>query len=114
MSKIYLHSKAMSKFGRHDTSIIELASMVGEEAEFFPRGQALRKVIEGVTHPNGSLPINTSGGLKSRGHPIGASGLAQIIELVKFMEKHPEKNIGLTHSIGGLATSNFATILELG
>ncbi|MCB1194075.1 MAG: thiolase family protein [Leptospiraceae bacterium] len=105
----------------HDIKVAELHDafttfeLIGaEDAELFPRGRALRKVIEGVTHPNGSLPINTSGGLKSRGHPIGASGLVQIIELVRFMQKHPDKNIGLTHSIGGLATNNFATILELG
>ncbi|MCE9499883.1 MAG: thiolase family protein [Leptospira sp.] len=83
-----------------------------EDAGLFPKGKALEKVISGVTHPEGDLPINPSGGLKSRGHPIGASGLAQIVELMRFMDRNPEKNIGLAHSIGGLATNNFATIIE--
>ncbi len=82
-----------------------------EDAGFFEKGTALQKVKEGITSLNGDLPINPSGGLKSRGHPIAASGLAQIVELVNFMK---EKNLhyGLTHSIGGLATNNFVTILE--
>lgn len=82
-----------------------------EDAGFFPRGTALRKLKEGVTSLSGSLPINPSGGLKSRGHPIAASGLAQIVELLHFMQKK-EFRFGLTHSIGGLATNNFVTILE--
>lgn len=82
-----------------------------EDANLFSRGSALQKVKEGVTSINGSLPINPSGGLKSRGHPIAASGLAQIVELVRFMQER-DFRYGLTHSIGGLATNNFATILE--
>ncbi|PLX67441.1 MAG: thiolase [Denitrovibrio sp.] len=68
---------------------------------------------------NGKLPVNISGGLKSRGHPVGASGLAQIVECYRIMtgkypkEITPEKtDIALTQSIGGLATNNFVTILK--
>lgn len=88
--------------------------IIGLEASGIAKvGKGLSMVVEGLTHPNGQIPINASGGLKSRGHPIGATGLAQIIELLWFMEKNPDKNIGLAHSIGGLATNNFVTILEL-
>lgn len=83
-----------------------------EDAGFWDRGKALQAVREGWTHPDNRLPINPSGGLKSRGHPVGASGLAQIVELFRFWETRPECKIGLTHSIGGLATNNFVTILE--
>jgi len=83
-----------------------------EDAGIFPRGQSLRNVIEGVTHPKGKKPINPSGGLKTRGHPVGTSGLAQVAEVIKFMKGNTQANIGLTHSIGGLATNNFATIIE--
>ncbi len=83
-----------------------------EDAGIFPRGKALKNVIDGVTHPIGEIPINPSGGLKSRGHPVGVSGLAQIAEVVNFMKKNQKIHLGLTHSIGGLATNNFATILE--
>lgn len=68
---------------------------------------------------NGRLPVNISGGLKSRGHPVGASGLAQVAECFKIMtgkyppEITPEKtDVALTQSIGGLATNNFVTILK--
>jgi acetyl-CoA acetyltransferase len=83
----------------------------GEDAGFFPGGKGLKYVKEGITHLDGKLPINGSGGLKTRGHPIGASGIAQVVELVRLM-KLKNKHIGLTHSIGGLATNNFVTILE--
>lgn len=82
-----------------------------EDAGLFPRGEALRAVIEGHTHPDSIKPINASGGLKTRGHPIGASGTAQIAELFSFMQKK-KLQFGLTHSIGGLATNNFAVIME--
>jgi len=68
---------------------------------------------------NGRLPVNISGGLKSRGHPVGASGLAQVAECFKIMtgrypaDATPKKtDIALTQSIGGLATNNFVTILK--
>jgi acetyl-CoA C-acetyltransferase len=82
-----------------------------EDAGLFAKGEALQKIVSGITHPDGQLPVNASGGLKTRGHPIGASGLAQIAELCRLMNQK-NKNIGLAHSIGGLATNNFATILE--
>ena len=82
-----------------------------EDAGLFPKGHALNAVKDGVSAITGDLPINPSGGLKSRGHPIGASGLAQIVELIRFMRLQ-NRSIGLAHSIGGLATNNFATILE--
>jgi acetyl-CoA acetyltransferase len=83
-----------------------------EDSGLIPRGKALSFVKEGRTDIKGDLPINPSGGLKSRGHPIGASGLAQVVELSKFM-MNENKRLGLVHSIGGLATNNFASILEL-
>jgi len=83
-----------------------------EDAGLFPKGEALRAVCNQETHPDSRLPINPSGGLKSRGHPIGASGLAQVCELFRFWKHRPECRIGLCHSIGGLATNNFVSILE--
>lgn len=83
-----------------------------EDAGFFNRGEALFQVKAGLTHPKGKIPINSSGGLKSRGHPVGASGLAQIVELCRFFEEWPEKRLAIAQSIGGLATNNFVSILE--
>ena len=50
----------------------------------FKKGHALNAVKEGSIRYYWNLPINPSGGLKSRGHPIGASGLAQIVELIRL------------------------------
>jgi acetyl-CoA acetyltransferase len=82
-----------------------------EDAGLVPRGKGLEFVKNKLTHPDGQIPINASGGLKTRGHPIAASGLAQIVELSQFL-KTKNLSLGLTHSIGGLATNNFATIIE--
>ncbi|MDF3820048.1 thiolase family protein [Leptospira sp. 96542] len=83
-----------------------------EDAGFFKRGEALFQVKAGLTHPKGNLPINASGGLKSRGHPVGASGLAQIVEICRLFGIWPEKRLAIAQSIGGLATNNFVSILE--
>ncbi|NBU98946.1 MAG: thiolase family protein, partial [Spirochaetia bacterium] len=94
----------------HDAfTIFEAIGM--EDGGLAEKGKALDIIKSGITHSSGSLPINASGGLKSRGHPIGASGLAQIVEIQTHMKKL-NKHIGLTHSIGGLATNNFVTIIE--
>jgi len=88
-----------------------------EDLGFFPPGKGGEAVIEGKTALEGPFPINPSGGLKARGHPVGASGLAQIVETTKRLRgqtqsKRPVKR-GLTQSTGGLGTNNFVTILEL-
>jgi acetyl-CoA acetyltransferase len=52
-----------------------------EELGLAERGQAVQMIRDGVTSIGGALPVNPSGGLESKGHPVGASGLAQIVEL---------------------------------
>ena len=90
-----------------------------EDLGFFPPGQGWKALAEGETHLRGKLPVNLSGGLKSRGHPVGASGLAQLVELVYQLraEAGEERQlrraeVGLAQSIGGLGNNNFVTILE--
>ncbi len=92
-----------------------------EDLGFFEPGEGWRAAIEGVTSREGKLPVNVSGGLKSRGHPVGASGLAQVVELVWQMrgeagEERQLENVrlALAQSIGGLANNNFVTILKRG
>ncbi len=72
----------------------------------------------GWVRPDGRLPVNPSGGLLGRGHPVGASGLAGIAEIVLQLrgEAGPRAvsaapRIGLAHSISGLGSQNFVTIL---
>ena len=87
-----------------------------EDLGFFAPGKGGDAVLEGVTAIGGRLPVNPSGGLKARGHPVGASGLAQIVEAVKRLRgesgSNRQFNRGLTQSTGGLASNNFVTILE--
>ena len=90
-----------------------------EDLGFFPPRQGWKAVEEGVTSIQGRLPINPSGGLKARGHPVGASGLAQIVEVAWQLrgEMEPARQvqgarIGLTQNIGGLANNNLVTILQ--
>jgi acetyl-CoA C-acetyltransferase len=90
-----------------------------EDLGFFEEGNGWEAVEDGVTQIDGQFPINPSGGLKSRGHPVGASGLAQIVESIWQMrgQVDAKRQVGkadraLTHSIGGLGNNNFVTILE--
>ncbi|MGA2518450.1 MAG: thiolase family protein [Thermodesulfobacteriota bacterium] len=90
-----------------------------EDLGFFSAGKGWKGLEEGTTHLRGRLPINPSGGLKARGHPVGASGLAQLVEIVYQLsgeaggERQLERaEIGLAQSIGGLANNTLVTILE--
>ncbi|HXG50844.1 MAG TPA: beta-ketoacyl synthase N-terminal-like domain-containing protein [candidate division Zixibacteria bacterium] len=87
-----------------------------EDLGFFPPGKGGEAALAGKTALDGPLPVNASGGLKARGHPVGASGLAQVVEIAKALRGHGAGNRefmrGLAQSTGGLATNNFVTILE--
>jgi acetyl-CoA C-acetyltransferase len=92
----------------------ELISM--EDLGLAPPGKAAALLANGETALDGRLPVNPSGGLKARGHPLGATGLAQIVELVwQLTEQAGPRQVpartGLAQSIGGLATNNWVTLL---
>jgi acetyl-CoA C-acetyltransferase len=100
----------------HDAfSPFELISL--EDTGLIPAGKAGRATLDGETGIDGRLPINPSGGLKARGHPLAATGIAQIAELVWQLrgEAGPRQvsaRVGLVQSIGGLATNNFVILLD--
>jgi acetyl-CoA acetyltransferase len=90
-----------------------------EDLGFSPHGKGWKALEEGITHFRGRLPINPSGGLKSRGHPIGASDLAQLVEIVWQLrgeagaERQLERaEIGLAQSMTGLGNDSLVAILE--
>jgi len=88
-----------------------------EDIGLVPPGKSGAITLNGETALDGRLPINPSGGLKARGHPLAATGLAQIVECVWQLSGRAEgrqlsARIGLAHSIGGLATNNWVTLLE--
>ncbi len=81
--------------------------IIYEDLGFSERGQAWKDVLDGVFDLDGELPVNPDGGLKSFGHPIGASGLRMLYEIyLQFQGKAgkrqlPNPKIGLTHNLGG-------------
>jgi acetyl-CoA C-acetyltransferase len=78
-----------------------------EDLGFVEKGQAGPAVEDGITQRDGQIPINPSGGLKSRGHPLGATGIAQTAEIIWQLRGEAGKRqisdveIGMTHNIGG-------------
>jgi len=101
----------------HDNyTISEIIAL--EEIGMFKRGEAAIKTLEGETKIGGKIPVNTSGGLKARGHAPGATGIAQIIEIVHQLRgeagDRQVKNarIGLAENHGGTAATAVVHILE--
>jgi acetyl-CoA C-acetyltransferase len=100
----------------HDAfATFELISL--EDTGLVPAGKAGRATLDGETAVGGRLPVNPSGGLKARGHPLAATGIAQLVELVwqltgRAEGRQVEARIGLAQSIGGLASNNWVTLLE--
>jgi acetyl-CoA C-acetyltransferase len=93
----------------------ELISM--EDTGLVPPGKAGRAILDGDTNIGGRLPVNTSGGLKARGHPLAATGISQLVELTWQLRGQAERRqvdarVALAQSIGGLATNNWVTLLE--
>ncbi len=90
-----------------------------EELGFVPRGQGGDAARSGLTARDGRSPVNTSGGLKSKGHPVGATGVAQINEVVTQLRGEAGERqvrnarIGLTQNMGGSGGSSVVHVLEL-
>lgn len=86
-----------------------------EDLGFCPDGEGGRLVESGATALGGSLPVNTSGGLLSRGHPLGATGVAQLMELTHQLRGSAGRRqvdnarVGLAHVSGGFLDGDFAT-----
>ncbi|MFC7042047.1 thiolase C-terminal domain-containing protein [Halonotius sp. GCM10025705] len=102
----------------HDMFTI-LEFLQSEGLGFFEQGEGWKAVEEGVTDRDGELPINTSGGLKSKGHPLGASGVAQVYEIYKQLtgtagSRQVEAETGLACNVGGFGNCVITTIMEAG
>jgi acetyl-CoA C-acetyltransferase len=106
-------------FELHDAfSIMSALSL--EASGFVERGQAPRLAIEGEILPAGKIPISTRGGLKARGHPVGATGVYQIVEVVQQLRGEAGKTqvdgarIGMAQNIGGSGATVITHILKQG
>jgi len=90
-----------------------------EDLGFFPPGTGYKMVEDGVTTRSGPRPVNTSGGLKAKGHPVGASGVAQVVEIFKQMrgEAGPRQvqgdlSLALTHNVGATGSTCVVHLFE--
>ncbi|THE66161.1 thiolase family protein [Salinadaptatus halalkaliphilus] len=114
----------MSGLGPDDIDVAELHDMFTileflqmEGLGFAEQGEAWKLVAEGYTETDGELPINTSGGLKSKGHPLGASGVAQGVEIYEQLvgeagPRQVEAETGLCCNVGGFGNCVITTIME--
>ena len=103
----------------HDCfSITELVTM--EDLGLSAEGQAVRDVLDGVFDADGAVPCQIDGGLKCFGHPIGASGIRMLYEMVLQLQGRAgprqlnNPTIGLTHNLGGQPSQNVCAISILG
>jgi len=89
-----------------------------EDLGFTEKGKGGEFIEKGLANIDGKIPINTSGGLKSKGHPVGATGVAQVVEIFEQLRgnagKRQVKNahIGLAQNMGGSGGSSVVHILE--
>jgi acetyl-CoA C-acetyltransferase len=114
----------MSEYGPEDIDVAELHDMFTileflqmEGLDFADHGEAWKRVEAGYTEREGELPVNTSGGLKSKGHPLGASGVAQGVEIYEQLigeagPRQVDADVGLCCNVGGFGNCVITTIME--
>jgi acetyl-CoA C-acetyltransferase len=117
---------AMAGISAQDVDVVELhdcfsiAEIVdSEDLGIVPRGEGAIWAAEGRTAVGGQIPINPSGGLLAKGHPVGATGVGQLYEIVRQLRgDHPNQvagaEIGLTHNLGGTGVACTVNLLRRG
>jgi acetyl-CoA C-acetyltransferase len=120
-------AQALKKAGvtLHDLSFVEthdcftIAELIEYEAMgLAKRGEGAKLALEGYTAKDGKLPVNPSGGLKSKGHPIGATGVS--MHVLTSMQlageaggiQVPNAKLGGIFNMGGAAVANYVSILD--
>jgi acetyl-CoA C-acetyltransferase len=104
-------------FELHDAFTI-MSALSLEACGFAARGQGPRLGLDGNITPAGSIPVMTRGGLKARGHPVGATGVYQVVEVVQQLRgvcgdtQVPEARIGMAQNIGGSGATVITHILK--
>ncbi|RLC89531.1 MAG: thiolase domain-containing protein [Chloroflexi bacterium] len=104
-------------FELHDAFSI-MAALSLEAAGFADKGQGLRLALDGEIGIDGRIPVATMGGLKARGHPVGATGVYQVVEVVQQLRglaganQVPNARLGMAQNIGGSGATVITHILE--
>ncbi len=109
----------------HDVDVVEIHDAFSpfelinlEEMGFFPIGQAWKALEDGVLDIGGRLAVNPSGGMKARGHPIGACGLASLVEMHQQLRgqagarQQRNARVGVIQSAGGVSRDSYAFVME--
>jgi acetyl-CoA acyltransferase len=123
IARVAARAYAEAGIGPADVDVAEVHDSIAfnellayEELGFCARGEGSRMVAEEATTLGGSLPVNTSGGLESRGHPVAATGLAQVIELATQLRGEagerqvPDARVALAENAGGWASGDSAAV----
>ncbi|MFW6003044.1 MAG: thiolase domain-containing protein [Halanaeroarchaeum sp.] len=91
-----------------------------EALGLFEPGEGIGAARRGETLPDGDVPVNLSGGLKAKGHPVGATGAAQVVEMTRLLrgdhhnsEHVADSTVGVTHNAGGTVASTVVHVLEV-
>ncbi|HUK08012.1 MAG TPA: acetyl-CoA acetyltransferase [Stellaceae bacterium] len=116
---------AKARVGLDDLSFAEVHDcftiaelLIYEAMGLAPRGEGARAIEDGVTEKSGKLPINPSGGLKSKGHPIGATGVSMHVLAAMQLTgsaggiQVPKAELAGVFNMGGAAVANYVSILE--
>jgi acetyl-CoA C-acetyltransferase len=109
--------KDIDVFELHDAFTI-MSALSLEACGFAERGKGVQLGLEGEISPTGRIPLTTRGGLKARGHPVGATGVYQIVEVVQQLRGEcaetqvPEARIGMAQNIGGSGATILTHILK--
>jgi acetyl-CoA C-acetyltransferase len=117
----------MARVSPHDINLFELhdafsimTALSLEACGFAERGQGPRLGLDNEIRPNGRVPVCTRGGLKARGHPVGATGVYQIVEVVQQLRSECAETqvegakIGMAQNIGGSGATVLTHILTVG
>jgi len=117
----------MANVGPKDIDVAELhdcftiAELIAyEDLGFCGPGEGGKLIDEGTTYIGGKIPANTSGGLKAKGHPVGATGVAQAVEIYLQLTNQAGKRqvsgaeIGLTENVGGSASTGVVHVYQRG
>lgn len=114
-----LSSQDIDLFEAHDAFSI-MAALSLEACGFADRGKGPALALDGEIRPNGRIPISTMGGLKARGHPVGATGLYQLAEAVQQLRHTAGASqvenaaVAMTQNIGGSGSNIIIHILQTG
>lgn len=94
--------------------------MATEDLGFFEKGEGGKAALEGKTGMDGEIPVNTSGGLKACGHPVGATGIKQAVEVTWQLRNEAgerqvkDAQVGMTHNVGGSGATAVVHLMKKG